>query len=44
VRGVQGLSVVDASVMPAIPRGNTHFPTLMLAEKIGAQETRPRTS
>jgi choline dehydrogenase-like flavoprotein len=43
VRGVQGLSVVDDSVMPAMPRRNTHFPTLTLAEKIGAQETRPGT-
>lgn len=39
VRGVEGLSVVDASVMPAIPRGNTHFPTLMIAEKISALES-----
>ncbi|MBL8383415.1 MAG: GMC family oxidoreductase N-terminal domain-containing protein [Burkholderiales bacterium] len=38
VHGIDGLSVVDASVMPAIPRGNTHFPTLMIAEKIGALE------
>lgn len=39
VHGIDGLSVVDASVMPAIPRGNTHFPTLMIAEKIGALES-----
>ena len=33
VRGVEGLRVVDASVMPTIPRANTHAPTMMVAER-----------
>ncbi|WP_433435815.1 GMC oxidoreductase [Nonomuraea sp. CA-141351] len=33
VLGVSGLSMVDASVMRRIPRGNTNLPTFMVAER-----------
>ena len=33
VRGVEGLRVADASVFPVIPGGNTHAPTVMVAER-----------
>ena len=36
VHGTQGLRVVDASIMPVIPRAGTFLPTVMIAEKIAA--------
>lgn len=42
VHGVQGLRVVDASVMPAVISGNLNVPTIMMAEKL-ADKIRGRT-
>jgi choline dehydrogenase len=35
VRGVSGLLVADASIMPTVPSANIHLPTLMIGERFG---------
>jgi choline dehydrogenase/5-(hydroxymethyl)furfural/furfural oxidase len=36
VRGYDALMVCDASVLPVLPRANTHLPTVMVAERVAA--------
>lgn len=37
VRGIAGLRIADASIMPTVPRGNTNIPTVMIGEKLAAE-------
>lgn len=40
VQDVKGLRVIDASIMPTIPTGNTCIPTMMIAEHSAARLVR----
>jgi 5-(hydroxymethyl)furfural/furfural oxidase len=44
VRMLSGLRIVDASIMPTVPRANTNIPVIMLAEKIADSISREGTA
>ena len=44
VRGIGALRVIDASIMPTVPRGNTNIPTIMVAEKLADAMLRENSS
>jgi choline dehydrogenase len=39
VHGMEGVSVIDASIMPTVPAANTNLPTIMVAERCAAWVT-----
>ncbi|WP_345770019.1 GMC oxidoreductase [Streptomyces sp. OspMP-M43] len=43
MHGVAGLRVADASVMPGLPRGNIHGPTVMIGERAAEHLRQTRT-